>query len=193
MDGVTQAHGTLLKDTSIQFGFPAPLAAKAEPAPPPEVPFRLGDGSAVFWVVIGVVAVGLLWLVVNQVRGRWTGAAKPKAAPTHAMEARPAIAVPRAALDEADVLAAAGRYGEAVHALLLRGVGAIRQRYPRALGPSLTSRDIAVLPVLPDATRDAFAGIAQRTERAVFARRDLVVGDWEACRALYAGLLVPGR
>ena len=98
--------------------------------------------------------------------------------------------MPRAALDEADVLAAAGRYGEAVHALLLRGVGAIRQRYPRALAPALTSRDIAVLPVLPVATRDAFAGIAQRSERAVFAERDLVREDWEACRALYSGLLV---
>ena len=187
MDGVAEAHGTLLKDTSIQFGFPAAVPPKVDPPRVPEVPFSFGDGSLVFWVVIGVMAVGLLWLVVSGMRGRRVGAA--------AVEAGAAgggvvgVAVPRAALDEADALAAAGRYGEAVHALLLRGIGAIRQRYPRALGPALTSRDIAVLPVLPEGTRVAFAGIAQRTERAVFARRTLAVEDWDACRALYAGLL----
>lgn len=188
MDGVAEAHGTLLKDTSIQFGFPAFVPPKVDPPKLPEVPFTWGDGSGVFWVVIGVVVVGLLWLVVSGIRGRRVGVA----AVADGGGVAPAVAgvvVPRAALDEADDLAAAGRYGEAVHALLLRGIGAIRQRYPRALAPALTSRDIAVLPVLPEGTRVAFAGIAQRTERAVFARRALAVEDWDACRALYAGLL----
>lgn len=189
MDGVTQAHGKLLKDTSIQFHFPA--APAPEPPEPPSVPWNLGDGSAVFWIVVAMAVAGILFVAVNQIRAYRarvaTGAPGPANTP---LPPGPApVVVPRAALDEADVLAAAGRYGEAVHALLLRGVGAIRQRYPRALAPSHTSRDIARLPVLPENTRHAFAGIAQRTERAVFARTDLVQEDWEACRALYAGLL----
>ena len=188
MDGVTEAHGKLLKDTSIQFHFPT--AAPAPPPEPPRLPFTLGDGSVVFWTVLAVVAAGLLLVVIGQVRA--FRARQPAATPAPASSASGmAIALPRAALAEADALAEAGRYGEAVHALLLRGIGAIEARFPRALAPSLTSRDIAHLPALPDATRHAFTGIAQRTERAVFARIALDRADWDACRTLYAGLLPP--
>ena len=192
MDEVTQAHAKLLHDTAIQFGFPAAAPLPPPPEAPAGLPFSLGDGSALFWIVIAVAIVGIALVLVQHLRTRRRERrpqAPAGARPGRGPVAIPAVAMPPAALDEADGLAGQGRYGDAVHALLLRGVAALDRQFPRALAPSATSRDIARLPALPDATRQAFAGIAQRTERAVFARATLARHDWEACRALYATLV----
>lgn len=91
-----------------------------------------------------------------------------------------------ALLDDADRLAAEGRYGEAAHLLLQRSVGQIRAARPKALVPASTAREIASLPQLPEAARGAFAVIADRVERCLFALRDLDAGDWTVAREAYA-------
>lgn len=91
-----------------------------------------------------------------------------------------------ALLSDADRLAAEGRYGEAAHLLLRRSVHQIREARPDWLNAASTAREIAVLPALPEAGRRAFAVIAERVERALFALRDLDAGDWDAARGAYA-------
>lgn len=91
-----------------------------------------------------------------------------------------------ALLEDADRLAAEGRYGEAAHLLLQRSVGHIRAARPEALFPASTAREIATLPQLPQAARAAFATIADRVERSLFALRALDARDWSAARAAYA-------
>ncbi|HUD30595.1 MAG TPA: hypothetical protein VMQ93_17130 [Novosphingobium sp.] len=91
-----------------------------------------------------------------------------------------------ALLEDADRLAGEGRFGEAAHLLLQRSVRQIRDARPDWLNAASTAREIAVLPMLPDTGRRAFAVIAQRVERAVFALRDLDGEDWAAARAAYA-------
>lgn len=91
-----------------------------------------------------------------------------------------------ALLEDADRLAAQGRFGEAAHLLLQRSVGQIRAARPAALVPASTAREIANLPQLPERARAAFALIAARVERCLFALRDLDAGDWAAARAAYA-------
>jgi hypothetical protein len=91
-----------------------------------------------------------------------------------------------ALLGDADRLAGEGRYGEAAHLLLQRSVGQIRAARPNALIPASTAREIALLPQLPQAARDAFGVIASRVERSLFALRDLDAGDWTVARAAYA-------
>ncbi len=191
MVDIPQAHARLLTDPTIQFRFPAAPPPLPPPAEMPHVGSPAAIGGWLFWVVVAVAGVVLLAVVVQAIRNRGgPGRRKAAQAPAQVTPAAAALpALPASALADADALAGAGDYGAAVHALLLRGVGAIGQRFPRALVPSHTSRDIAALAVLPPFMRDAFAAIAARTERAVFACRPLDQADWAHCRALYASLL----
>lgn len=140
------------------------------------------------WPVIQYVLVGLAALLVVYLLWRLLG---PLFARMRDRRPRPEEWVPTreealALLDDADRLAATGRYGEAAHLLLLRSVGQIRARRPGALIPASTAREIAGLPQLPQAARTAFAVIAGLVERCLFALRDLDADDWTVARAAYA-------
>ena len=191
MVDISQAHARLLRDETVQFRFPSASPPAKPPAPPNLPPIHIGDW--LFWVVIAIVGVMLSAVLVQAVRNRGLPSLRKAGtiAPGDPEAAHQPLAVPASALADADALAWSGEYGAAVHALLLRGIGALQQRYPRTLEPAHTSRDIASLGALPPALRSAFATIAERTERAVFARRALGREDWEACRATYARLLDP--
>lgn len=89
-------------------------------------------------------------------------------------------------LEEADRLAAEGRFDEATHLLLQRSVGQIAELRPDLIPPSSTAREIAALPALPQTARSAFATIANRVERSLFALTRLTGEDWQAARAAYA-------
>ncbi|EJL21719.1 hypothetical protein [Novosphingobium sp. AP12] len=147
----------------------------------------LGMSWPVFqWVLIAIgacLALFLLWrLVVEPLLDRRRNRA-PEVEEVHWTPDR-AEAV--ALLEDADRLAREGRYGEAAHLLLRRSVRQIRDTRPDWLSASSTAREIAVLPRLPEAGRRAFAVIATRVERAVFALRDLDADDWNAARSAYA-------
>lgn len=91
-----------------------------------------------------------------------------------------------ALLEDADRLAAQGRYDEATRLLLKRSVSQIAAARPDWVEPSSTARELAALPALPDAARAAFNAVAERVERSLFALRSLDRADWEAARAAYA-------
>ena len=140
------------------------------------------------WPVVEVLLVAgaallvlyLLWRLLGPVVQRWRDRSAAPEAWTPTREEALAL------LDDADRLAAQGRYGEAAHLLLRRSVGQIRTAQPRALIPASTAREIARLPQLPDAARRAFGVIAERVERSLFALRDLDAADWTVARAAYA-------
>jgi hypothetical protein len=89
-------------------------------------------------------------------------------------------------LEEADRLAAEGRFDEATHLLLQRSVGQIAELRPDLIDPSSTAREIAALPALPMGARTAFATIAARVEASLFALTRLSHEDWQTARAAYA-------
>lgn len=91
-----------------------------------------------------------------------------------------------ALLEDADRLAALGRFDEATHLLLQRSVGQIARARPDWVPPSSTARELARLPALPEPARLAFGEIAVQVERSLFALSRLERGDWEAARAAYA-------
>ncbi|MFN3864045.1 MAG: hypothetical protein ACK4RT_07160 [Erythrobacter sp.] len=101
-------------------------------------------------------------------------------------EWRPETAASLALLEDADRLAAAGRFDEATRLLLQRSVSQIAAVRPELVEPSSTARELAALPALPDGARTAFGIIAERVERSLFALRALDRADWEAARAAYA-------
>ncbi|MEZ5696817.1 MAG: hypothetical protein R3E18_10400 [Sphingomonadaceae bacterium] len=138
------------------------------------------------WVLISLAIAALLyvlWRLLAPVLdlGPRKGRAAYEAA-AWAPEREEALAL----LDDADRLAAEGRYDEATHLLLKRSVHQIATAQPDWVEPSSTARELSALPALPDPARQAFRVIAERVERSLFALRNLSADDWQAARAAYA-------
>jgi hypothetical protein len=197
-DAVAAAHARLLRDSSIQFDFSAP-------PPPREPPSWLVDllrsigkavqavGPGLVWVMWGLLAIGVIAILVLVLREVVRApAARPRTTSLRgADDWRPARAKAVALLEDADRLAAEGRYAEAAHLLLFRSVADAEARRPGVIGPSFTSRDIARLPDLPPEPRRAFGRIAEVVERAVFGGRPVAQVEWADCRQAYTDFAFP--
>lgn len=151
----------------------------------------LGEAIGLSWPVIEKVLIALLVLLVLVVL--WYLVGRPlldrmrqPAPDAQEPDWTPDRGAALALLDDADKLAAAGRYAEAVHLLLQRSVGHIADARPEWLHPASTAREIAGFAMLPESARAAFGVIAARVERSRFALRDLDSADWEAARGAYA-------
>lgn len=139
----------------------------------------------VYYALIGIAALLVLFTL-------WRAVIEPLlsrrrlASPEQAHEWTPDRAAALALLEDADRLAAEGKFGEAAHLLLQRSVRHIAEARPEWLRPASTAREIALLPSLPQRARAAFAVIAERVERSRFALRALDRADWTAARAAYS-------
>jgi hypothetical protein len=184
-------------DEAIQF---APVKVAPPPKPPGwlEAFFRwlgetlepvgraLGMTWPVFkWVLLVAAVAALALLVWRMVWPLLDWRPKAKADAEDDGWA-PATDDALALLEDADALAAQGRFDEATHLLLQRSVGQIAAARPDLVEPATTARELAALGALPDGARSAFATIATRVERSLFALKALGAEDWHAARAAYA-------
>jgi hypothetical protein len=145
----------------------------------------LGSGWGVIETGLMVLAVvGVLWIAWNLAWPMWRDR-RPRVLPATAAWA-PAPDAAMALLEDADRLAAQGRFAEAAHLLLQRSVGHIATARPDWLTPSSTAREIVAIRDLPAAARQAFGVIAVEVERSLFALRGLSADDWQRARAAYA-------
>jgi hypothetical protein len=88
-------------------------------------------------------------------------------------------------LREAEVLATAGRYGEAVHFLLFRSFQDLSMRLKTSVRPAWTSREILnEVPLKPSAI-SALTLLVNTVERSEFAGREIYAHEFEQCRADY--------
>ena len=181
------AHAELLADRSIQFEM-----TTYTPEPPPAWLEALANligasGSRViFWIILAIAVIALLAFIARRARdGDWSWLRRRKPEEVEVEQWRPEEAPARALLQEADSLAAAGRYGEAAHLLLFRSIEDIDRRRPALVRPALTSRDIAIAPALPPGPKTAFARIVETVERSLFGGRTLEAHDWKDCREAY--------
>lgn len=181
------AHAALRKTPGIQFdfqGLPAPPKAPAWLEPlakllkfiAPVLPY-------VFWggVILGVGLI-LFFIAREVVPERWF---RRKRVEAPAADWRPEPEKARALLDDADGLAAAGRFEEAIHLLLFRSIDDLRARRPGVVKPALTSRDIAGLDVLPAGPRAAFASLARAVELTFFGGRPAGADEFGSARRDY--------
>ncbi|WP_236672096.1 DUF4129 domain-containing protein [Croceicoccus sp. YJ47] len=210
-----EAHRELVNGGEVQFSF----GPATEPPTTPEwlraVGRAIADaletiGTAIMWlfswlpeapyarvllaVLLAALAILAVWIVAARIRSgawRWPRRAGRDAGTEDDEGWIPAEEPARAWLNEADRLAADGRYGEAVHRLLLRSVEDMARWRPGAVRPSSTSRDLAGAPALPPAARGAFAQIAGLVERSLFGGRALSLSDWSRARDAYAGFALP--
>lgn len=144
----------------------------------------LGSGwSFVEIALVALAVLGVVWI-------GWTLLQRWRLTRRLAIPAAAAPVIDRAAalalLEDADALAAQGRFDEAVHLLLQRSVHHIAAARPDWLSPSSTAREISLIPGLPAAARQAFALIAREVERSLYALRALAADDWQRAREAYA-------
>lgn len=141
------------------------------------------------WVLLGLLALFVLYWIVRSIgplaRRRDNIKAQNSAAGSDP-DWQPSREESLALLEDADALAAEGRFDEATHLLLKRSVSQIAQAKPEWVDPSSTARELAALPALSDPAKSAFRTISERVERSLFALRSLDKGDWDAARAAYA-------
>lgn len=186
------AHRVLMQTPGLQHAFSSAPA----PNPPPAwlVAFVGALGRAlvaaapvlkiVFWAGVAAGAAAIVWMVVRDLPfaarfRRKRPAEKPR------MDWRPEAAVARALIEEADQLAAADRFDEAIHLILFRSIEDIAKRRPDAVRTAFTSRDIVAAAPLSDAGRAAFRRIAEAVEHSFFAGRPAGRADYDACRGEY--------
>jgi hypothetical protein len=119
--------------------------------------------QVVCWVLLAAAAVLALLGLIQALP-----ACRPlPATPSPESPERPErSAEPR--LGDPAALAAQGRYGEAVHALLLAAIALLARRFRLPLPPSRTSRELLRALPLQGAAREAFAGLVGTVERSWF-------------------------
>ena len=149
-----------------------------------------------FWSVIALVVVAVGWVIVERIRhGEWRWPLQRRRPAEVDMEQEeewtPGFVPAHAWLDEADALAAQGRFAEAIHHLLFRSIEDIARRRPQLVRPALTSREIASADAIPGRARELFTGIARLVERSLFGGRPVGEPDWSTARAAYADFALP--
>ncbi|TNE33833.1 MAG: hypothetical protein EP350_03115 [Alphaproteobacteria bacterium] len=138
------------------------------------------------WVLLALLITLVLYLVVRMIDPELLRRRKRDDDDGAGQEWQPDQQAASALLADADRLASEGRFDEATHLLLQRSVTHIANARPDWVDPSSTARELAALPALSEAARGAFAIIAERVERSLFALRALNQADWEVAREAYA-------
>jgi hypothetical protein len=192
-DALPDAHQRLLADRDLQFAMPTPRPPPKPPAWAAWIADVLEQLAPVlhylFWAGLAVLALGVVYLVGRELIHIRLPRKTAKAKPDRAW--RPTEQAARALLEDADRLAAEGRFAQASHLLLLRSIEDIEGRRPRAVQPALTARDIAALDALPQAARPSFALIAEVVERSLFGGRGVDADAWRRCRDAYETFALP--
>lgn len=144
----------------------------------------LGQGwGAIEIVLLALTACAVLWLAWTLLWPLWRDRRRQAAtAPGWAPEREAALAL----LEDADRLAAEGRFDEAARLLLTRSVHQIASARPQWLTPSSTAREIGAIRDMPAPAKQAFGEIANAVERSLYALRSLAAEDWTKARAAYA-------
>lgn len=154
-----------------------PEERRPEPARP--LSFGLGWAKALVFVLIAVVAVVVVLALARGVSGRRRAAYAPRLAPATVAPVLDAVPI-----DEIESLAAAGRYDEAVHVLLLQSIAAVG-RTVSALPASLTSREVLARAPLPAGAGAELGAIVDAVETSWFGGRPVGREGFEACRERY--------
>lgn len=130
------------------------------------------------WGAVAVLAfLAIAWLVQRLAPGaRDVEAAEAEAAAP--------VAIPIAS---AEALAAEGRWGEAIHALLLETLEALSRA--ARLAPSLTSREIVAGVPLPARAREALGGLVLAVEVSRFGGAAAGEDDYRACLGRFHAFL----
>ncbi len=85
-------------------------------------------------------------------------------------------------LEDAEILASRGDYGDAVHHLLLKAIEHLKRRAGKAIPRAWTAREIQAQLPISVLARALLKLLVQTVERAHFAGRDISQADYQRCR-----------
>ncbi len=153
-------------------GYQKKLPEQRPPRDPVEVRTREFDLFRFLLQAAGVVAVllALAWVVRLLTAGRERDVTAPAEAETPPLQVE---------LTRPERLAAAGRYSEAIHALLLETLAALSRA--ARLPPSFTSREILETVRLPARAREALGGLVLAVEISRFGGVPASEADYRIC------------
>ena len=173
---VAEDVGRILDDPRYQRALPAGRGTFELPT------FSLGPLALLLrillWTAVAVAVALLLAWVGRRIAGRVRDAevgSGPEATP---------LVLP---VERAEALAAAGRYAEAIHALLLETLLALSRA--ARLAPSFTSREIVARVPLPPRAREALAGLVEAVEISRFGGAAAGERDYQACLSRFRTFL----
>lgn len=143
-------------------------------------------GYLLLFLVVAAILAGLYFIFGESLslRGRQK-AVRSEPDVSEVPNLRPTEAAATALLEDADALAAAGRFAEAVHLLLFRSIDDIQERQQGGVARSLTAREIGRLDSLPGRVRDALSPIIRLVERSFFGDHTVDETGWKTARASY--------
>jgi len=197
LDALDAAHEAYAARSDLQLERPEWDAPPLEPPkPPPGWLVTLSEFlglfaplfQILFYLIIAAVVLGFLYFVFGEaLRVRFGGSGKGKAdeGDDIMVDLRPDAAMARSLLEEADALARAGKFAEAVHLLLFRSIEDIQTRLEGGVPKSLTAREIGGLSNLPERARRGLGPIIGIVERSFFGGRDVDSAGWQEARASY--------
>jgi hypothetical protein len=168
---VREAVEAALRDGATQVALPG-----GDPAPGAlHVPDLLASLlRALSWLAVAVAVALLAGWLLRALAGLHRDVAAPSAPGAEAPR------VGRAPLEAAEALAAQGRFGEAIHVLLLRTLEALAARRG-ALARSATSREILRAAALGGEARSALEGLVVAVEVSHFGGAVPGEEDWRSC------------
>jgi hypothetical protein len=143
-----------------------------------------GIAEILLWMTVGVVVIMAVIWVVQALRYRQADEAVAEPGPGDEGAAARAAMVARP-LGDAEALAAQGRFGEAIHALLLRTIEGLARSLPTGLPRSLTSREIIGRVPMPESARNALSGLVAAVELSYFGTSVPGAAEYQACRARF--------
>jgi hypothetical protein len=145
--------------------------------------------TALVWSLLAVVIViALCWAVRQAVLSRRGAEAGPTAArETGRSPARHALRI--GPLTDVENLARQGRFGEAIHLLLLHLFAALQRRPSTAPAPAHTSREVLARTRLAAEAHAALGVLVSAAERIHFGGREAVREDYENCLGHYRRFL----
>lgn len=154
-------------------------------------PISLSLGGAILriitWLAVGIAAVVFLVWVMNRVgwiRRQMRSVPQRDDATVRETPGLTPPAAPRTP-EGATALAAAGRYGEAAHVLLLCALDILVERGRAPLRVSATGREVARGLQAPEPAPAAFSVMVTAAERWYFGAREPDADDYQACRHAY--------
>lgn len=201
-DTIATAVKSVFADARLQTNWPEPT-----PEPPQPEPVQMAEwlrafldwlgrvADEIFWIALIGLAIFLAIKLVPYLRDLWRRrhAVVVADGPAIAREIRPAASpVRQDLLAQAEALARAGQFIEAIHILLLAAVDRLAHSGGTALPAAWTGRELFRQAAMAGPAREAFGTLLNVSERTHFGGRPADAEDYHACRTLFDRFLHGG-